>query len=65
MPTMTSACWEQGPLACRGSCRLHVTLSAHFCAQEAGPTPDTWAGVPGEKKDGGRVGSDGTGRDDA
>ena len=65
MPLVTSACCEQGPLVCRGSRRLHAAPSAHFCAQGAGPISDAWAGVPGERKDGGRVGSDGAGRDDA
>lgn len=46
MPLVTSACWEQDPLACRSSCRLRVTLSAHFCAQGAGPIPDAQAVAP-------------------
>lgn len=47
-PLVTPACRVHGPLACRSSHRLHVTLSAHFCAQGAGIVPDAWAGVHGK-----------------
>lgn len=50
-PLVTSACWEQGPVASRNSCRLYVTLNAHFCAQRAGDIPDAWARMPGGTKD--------------